>query len=483
MEKFQNLIKQFQDKIWIPRYNDENIFEVLYDYERSKEQTPKNEHSNYKVYRVNLRPNETQRNNLLKTMKRTTTMYNETIKMLNNLRETNKVKYKNLVNFQNARKELLNFKHKLAEKNNTDIEILDGAIKHAVTAFKSAETNLKNGNIKKFEVKIQKQNRNNRVIEIDKRRFNCLSIIKNIFGEEIKSQLEDKIPFLTGFVNSSCLIRYTKQKGRFQLVVNQEINGKINDVNKIPNKTQKILNDYKFPVHMRQAKQMTKRFELANPFKIKLKEEIIPEPTYKFSSLDPGLTTFMTCLTEQDYKFYGEETYDKVKKLLKNIEQVNSKTHDKLKSGKLKKVTNRMKKKYTERIEKKISNIVNDLHWKTINDLTNNSKEIIIGNMSGKRLVQQDNFNGNSKNAILRMRYYEFRERLKYKCSARNRIYICVNESYTSKVCSVCTNYNEELKLSDRVYNCSNCGVNIQRDLNSCRGIWIKSMDKFNFRN
>jgi len=47
------------------------------------------------------------------------------------------------------------------------------------------------------------------------------------------------------------------------------------------------------------------------------------------------------------------------------------------------------------------------------------------------------------KTACLRTRYYDFQKRLEYKL---------VDECYTSKICSLCGNYNEKLK-GDKIYN------------------------------
>ncbi len=48
-----------------------------------------------------------------------------------------------------------------------------------------------------------------------------------------------------------------------------------------------------------------------------------------------------------------------------------------------------------------------------------------------------------------------------------------VDERYTSKVCSNCGNVKEDLKGSE-IYDCSNCMCVMDRDVNGCRGIYIK---------
>ena len=46
---------------------------------------------------------------------------------------------------------------------------------------------------------------------------------------------------------------------------------------------------------------------------------------------------------------------------------------------------------------KKISNYVNEIHWQSINYLTNNYDNIFIGNMSSKNIISNNNYNQLSK--------------------------------------------------------------------------------------
>ena len=70
--------------------------------------------------------------------------------------------------------------------------------------------------------------------------------------------------------------------------------------------------------------------------------------------------------------------------------------------------------------------------------------------MSAKSIVMKNKsiLSNESKVACLRTRYYEFRLRLKYKCSINNNNFKLVNEYYTSKTCSLCGNYNNNLDSS-----------------------------------
>ena len=54
----------------------------------------------------------------------------------------------------------------------------------------------------------------------------------------------------------------------------------------------------------------------------------------------------------------------------------------------------------------------------------------------------------------------------------RCKIHIC-NEAYTSKTCGCCGNLNNYLGGS-KTFNCSECGILIDRDYNGARNIYLK---------
>ena len=68
--------------------------------------------------------------------------------------------------------------------------------------------------------------------------------------------------------------------------------------------------------------------------------------------------------------------------------------------------------------------------------------------------------------------FYTIREHLIRKATERNTIVRLVDRFYpSSKTCSNCGTYKKDLKLSQRVYHCDNCGEKIDRDLNAALNI------------
>jgi transposase len=64
--------------------------------------------------------------------------------------------------------------------------------------------------------------------------------------------------------------------------------------------------------------------------------------------------------------------------------------------------------------------------------------------------------------------FYEFKRQLEYKCQKYNRELVIIDRFYpSSKMCSECGCIKKDLKLSDRVYICPDCGLELDRDLNA----------------
>ncbi len=83
-------------------------------------------------------------------------------------------------------------------------------------------------------------------------------------------------------------------------------------------------------------------------------------------------------------------------------------------------------------------NQINEIHWKTTKYITENYKNVIIGNLSTKNASKKDKSNLSPilKRIRLMMRFSEFRNRLRYKCLINGIKIEIIDEAYTSKVCS-----------------------------------------------
>ena len=71
---------------------------------------------------------------------------------------------------------------------------------------------------------------------------------------------------------------------------------------------------------------------------------------------------------------------------------------------------------------------------------------------------------------------YQFKCKLKYKCSIRGTKYKEVDEMYTTQCCSRCGNQKKDVG-SNRTYECLKCGLILPRDINSSIDILITSLE------
>ena len=367
-----------------------------------------------------------------------TTMYNET---LNYMRSNYNI-FKNIIirdkiikiernhtNFFKIREKMKEIRDNIIKnsqlskyKSNTKINThtMDYAIKQLLSNIKSAETNLIRGRIKNFRMKFWKNTRPSKTIDIEKCYIRNNIICPKILGN-IKYTYNNEDYFLNN-INSNVKINYNRIKDEYTLLIPEYFE---------PEKYDNIEN----------------------------RKNIIV--------LDPGLRTFMTGLSNNGAIKVGINVNKIIATKLERLKKIKDNIN----------ISTKIKKKNELVINRKISNYVDELHWQTISFLTKNYKNILLGDMSAKGIVKKHKsvLSPLSKIACLRTRYYEFQQRLKYKCDTRMTNYKLVNESYTSKTCSNCGNYNDKLK-GEKIYVCKKCKYNIDRDMNACRNIYIKSL-------
>jgi putative transposase len=194
----------------------------------------------------------------------------------------------------------------------------------------------------------------------------------------------------------------------------------------------------------------------------------IPVPAKKFEkddgnnilSLDPGVRTFMTGYDPSGKIIEYNLQKDKISRITNTIDFLNKKKSNKLK---------RRKK------TRKLINIIDDLHWRTINDLTQNYNIILLPEFESQEMVKRSS-NKKMNRGMNILSHFKFKTRLKYKinCFKNTKLYN-VTEEYTSKTCTKCGNIKNDLG-SSKVYNCVECLLKIDRDINGARNILIKNL-------
>lgn len=116
------------------------------------------------------------------------------------------------------------------------------------------------------------------------------------------------------------------------------------------------------------------------------------------------------------------------------------------------------------RLHRKIANIRKDTLHKLTSYLTKNHGKIGIEDLNVSGMMA----NHKLAKAIADVGFYEFRRQLKYKCELYGSELVVVDRWFpSSKTCSNCGTKKEALSLSERVFHCDHCGLEIDRDLNA----------------
>jgi len=201
---------------------------------------------------------------------------------------------------------------------------------------------------------------------------------------------------------------------------------------------------------------------------ITIKEETVESEANKntFIGLDAGIRSFMTGVSNDCAIQIGTVISDQISTLLKKIDRNNN--DDQL--------TEKEKSKRNMKIYRRIINIVDEMHWKIINYLTNTYERIYIGKLNMKDVVNNETsvISNMSKRVGSMMKHFQFRQRLIFKCKSKRINCIEVNERYTSKTCSRCGEYKANLG-SNKKYKCNKCGNYMDRDINASRCILLKN--------
>jgi putative transposase len=116
------------------------------------------------------------------------------------------------------------------------------------------------------------------------------------------------------------------------------------------------------------------------------------------------------------------------------------------------------------RLHLRIANIRKDNLHKITSYLAKNHGQIVIEDLNVSGMLA----NHKLAKAIQDMGFSEFRRQLEYKTKLYGSEVVIVDRFYpSSKTCSNCHTVKENLSLSERIFVCDHCGLEIDRDLNA----------------
>jgi putative transposase len=119
-------------------------------------------------------------------------------------------------------------------------------------------------------------------------------------------------------------------------------------------------------------------------------------------------------------------------------------------------------------VHRKIARRRDDYNWKLARKVVSSANNIYVGNVAVKWLIS-----GRLARQASDIALSDLKNKMSTLAESAGRHFEEVNEAWTSKTCSNCGKVNKDLKLSDRVYECS-CGLVLDRDLNAARNICEK---------
>ncbi|MGI2909647.1 RNA-guided endonuclease InsQ/TnpB family protein [Tolypothrix sp. VBCCA 56010] len=119
------------------------------------------------------------------------------------------------------------------------------------------------------------------------------------------------------------------------------------------------------------------------------------------------------------------------------------------------------------KLHDRIASIRNDATHKLTSHLTKNHGEIVIENLNVSGMLK----NHKLASAIADSGFYEFRRQLEYKAEWYGSKVIVIDRFYpSSQLCSSC-GHRQPMPLHLRTYDCPNCGISVDRDLNASMNI------------
>ena len=197
----------------------------------------------------------------------------------------------------------------------------------------------------------------------------------------------------------------------------------------------------------------------------------------KVCSIDPGLKTYLTVYSDNKVEELGIGITKKLNKICKEVDILNSKMNKKkVEKNKEYILCNNKRRNLKRALHRKIEyleNLKSELHNKCINHLIKSYGKIILPKLETQEMVSK--FNSKLSRSLYNLSNYKFMEKIKKKCKEHDIELVIRPEYYTSKTCSLCGWLNNNLKLTDRTYECLECDLCIDRDINASRNIMLRN--------
>lgn len=122
----------------------------------------------------------------------------------------------------------------------------------------------------------------------------------------------------------------------------------------------------------------------------------------------------------------------------------------------------------------KVANQRKDYLQKLTTELVKDYDLIVIEDLKASNMMK----NHNLARSIAEASFFEFRRELEYKCKWYAKQLVIVAPNYTSQICSDCGFHSGKKTLDIREWDCPNCGVHHDRDINAAKNILNKGLEQ-----
>ena len=184
--------------------------------------------------------------------------------------------------------------------------------------------------------------------------------------------------------------------------------------------------------------------------------------------IDLGVKEFATMSNEVTKRNINKTSQvKKLEKSLKREQRCLSRKYENKKRGEATKSARNIDKQKlkVQKLHQRLTNIRKDYVNQIVSELVKSKpKYITIEDLNVKGMMK----NRHLSKAVAQQNFYYFRTQLESKCKQYGIELRIVSRWYpSSKTCACCGYIKKDLKLSDRVYICEDCGFEIDRDLNA----------------
>lgn len=306
----------------------------------------------------------------------------------------------------------------------TPKDIRSCAVKRCCDAFKTGFTNLKEGNIRHFDMQFKKKKERDQTIEVTPKLF---SITK-----------DGDFKMTPTFFGKDCILR-----------VHNRTKKKTKHINKIENNVDIVRRNNGYYVHL---------LVPSNHLGCDSRERV--------GSVDLGIRTLGTVhINDLSTNETSIVEYKHRSDLLKKYNQ---------KIDMLKTRQGRVRKKQFNKLEKKKKDLVDRLHWAFANDLLSRADIIYLGDIKSHDIVTGGK-NKTLNRSFNDLKFYQLKSRLMYKAGLIGKLVKLTPEPYTTKTCSRCGAINNHVG-SKEIFECPCCKLVAGRDTNAAKNIKMKGL-------